>query len=93
MAKAIWEGAVLAETDDIVVVEGNSYFPDAALHREYFKPSSQTTFCPWKGKAHYYDVEVNGRKNAAAAWYYPEPSEAADVIRGRVAFWRGVEVE
>jgi uncharacterized protein (DUF427 family) len=92
MAKAIWEGVVLAEADDIVVVEGNSYFPTGALRREYFKPSNQTTHCPWKGTAHYYDVEVNGKKNAGAAWYYPEPSEAANGIRGRVAFWRGVQV-
>jgi uncharacterized protein (DUF427 family) len=93
MVKAIWEGAVLAETDDIVVVEGNSYFPADAIHQEYFKPSRETTFCPWKGTANYYDVEVNGKKNAAAAWYYPKPSAAASEIRGRVAFWRGVEVE
>jgi uncharacterized protein (DUF427 family) len=93
MVQAIWEGAVLAETEDIVLVEGNSYFPPGALHREYFKPSSQTTVCPWKGTAHYYDVEVNGKKNPGAAWYYPEPSDAANQIRGRVAFWRGVKVE
>jgi uncharacterized protein (DUF427 family) len=93
MAKATWEGAVLAESDDIVTVEGNSYFPADALHREYFHPSSQTSVCPWKGTASYYDIEVNGKKNPAAAWYYPEPLEAAQQIRGRVAFWRGVRVE
>ena len=93
MAKATWEGAVLAESDDIVTVEGNRYFPADALHREYFQPSSQTSICPWKGTASYYDIEVNGKKNPAAAWYYPEPFEAAQQIRGRVAFWRGVRVE
>lgn len=93
MAKATWEGAVLAESDDIVMVEGNKYFPPDALHREYFKPSSQTSICPWKGTASYYDVEVNGKKNAGAAWYYPEPKSAAGQIRGRVAFWKGVRVE
>jgi uncharacterized protein (DUF427 family) len=93
MAKAIWEGAVLAESDDIEIVEGNQYFPPGALHREYFKPSSQTTICPWKGTASYYDIEVNGKTNAAAAWYYAEPKSAASQIRGRVAFWKGVRVE
>jgi uncharacterized protein (DUF427 family) len=93
MAKAIWEDTVIAETDDVVMVEGNSYFPGAAVHFEYLKPSSDTTFCPWKGTAHYYDVEVNGKKNAGAAWYYPEPSPAAEEIRGCVAFWRGVKIE
>jgi uncharacterized protein (DUF427 family) len=93
MAKAIWEGAVLAESDDIVVVEGNKYFPADAIRQEYFKPSSQTSICPWKGTASYYDIEVNGKTNAAAAWYYAEPKSAASQIRGRVAFWKGVRVE
>jgi uncharacterized protein (DUF427 family) len=93
MTKAIWEGAVLAESDDIEVVEGNKYFPPSAIHSEYFKPSSQTTICPWKGTASYYDIEVNGKTNAAAAWYYPEPKPAAKQIRGRVAFWKGVRIE
>jgi len=93
VAKATWEGAVLAESDDIVVVEGNQYFPAAALHRKYFKSSSQTTICPWKGTASYYDIEVDGKINAAAAWYYAEPKSAAKQIRGRVAFWKGVRVE
>jgi uncharacterized protein (DUF427 family) len=93
MAKAIWEGVVLADSDDIVTVEGNMYFPADAIHREYFKPSSQTTICPWKGTASYYDIEVNGKKNAAAAWYYAQPKAAASQVRGRVAFWRGVRVE
>jgi uncharacterized protein (DUF427 family) len=93
MAKATWEGAVLAESNDIEVVEGNKYFPAESVQREYFKPSSQTSVCPWKGTASYYDIEVNGKKNPAAAWYYPEPKSAAKQIRGRVAFWKGVRVE
>ena len=93
MAKATWEGAVLAESDDIVIVEGNKYFPPSAIHRQYFKPSTQTTICPWKGTASYYDIEVNGKTNAAAAWYYAEPKSAARQIRGHVAFWKGVLVE
>ena len=92
MAKAIWESAVLAESDDIVVVEGNRYFPPEAIRWEYFKHNSQTTVCPWKGTANYYDIEVNGKKNPAAAWYYAEPNPAAAQIRGRVAFWKGVQV-
>jgi uncharacterized protein (DUF427 family) len=92
MAKAIWEAAVLAESDDVVVVEGNRYFPPDAIHWEYFKHNSQTTVCPWKGTANYYDIEVNGKKNPAAAWYYAEPKPAASQIRGRVAFWKGVQV-
>lgn len=92
MAKAVWEGAVLAESDDIVVVEGNRYFPPGSVHWEFFQPSSQTSVCPWKGAASYYDIQVNGKKNAAAAWYYPEPKPAAKQIRGRLAFWKGVQV-
>jgi len=92
MAKAIWEAAILAESDDIVIVEGNQYFPPDAIHREYFKPTSQTSICPWKGAASYYDIEVNGKKNPGAAWYYADPKPAASQIRGRVAFWKGVRV-
>lgn len=92
MAKAIWEGAVLAESDDVVVVEGNQYFPPDAIHWEFFKQTDQTSVCPWKGTASYYDIEVNGKKNPAAAWYYPEPKSAASQIRGRLAFWKGVRV-
>lgn len=90
--KAVWNGAVLAESDDTVVVEGNHYFPPAALHREHFAPSSKHTTCPWKGEASYYDVVVNGETNAGAAWYYPAPKDAAAEIKDHVAFWRGVEV-
>lgn len=90
--KAVWNGAVLAESDDTVVVEGNHYFPPGALKKELFKPSRTTSVCPWKGTASYFSVEVDGKVNADAAWYYPEPSPEAEKIRGRVAFWRGVEV-
>jgi uncharacterized protein (DUF427 family) len=93
MPKATWEGAVLAESDDCVVVEGNQYFPPESIHREYFKPAANTTICPWKGTAHYYDIEINGKRNPGAAWYYPEPKTAAAEIKDRVAFWRGVKVE
>ncbi|CAN5906308.1 DUF427 domain-containing protein [soil metagenome] len=93
MPKATWNGAVLAESDTTITVEGNHYFPTEALNKDYFKPSSQTSVCPWKGTASYYDVEVNGEKNPGAAWYYPEPKDAAMSIKDRVAFWRGVQIE
>ena len=92
MPKAMWEGAVLAESDETVIVEGNHYFPADSLRMEYFKPSGTTTNCFWKGTASYYNVEVNGKVNPDAAWYYPETREAANEITGRVAFWRGVTV-
>ena len=90
--KAIWKGQVLAENDDTVVVENNHYFPLSSLNMEYFKSSDSTTRCPWKGEASYYSIVVDGEINADAAWYYPSPSEAAEAIRDRVAFWHGVEV-
>ena len=90
--KAIWNGTVLAESDDTVVVEGNHYFPPESLNRDFFAESSRTSTCPWKGVASYYDVVVDGETNAAAAWYYPEPKSAAQEIEGRVAFWKGIEV-
>ena len=93
MPKAIWNGVVLAESDRCEVVEGNQYFPPDAVKREYFKPSATHTTCPWKGVASYYDVLVDGETNRDAAWYYPEPKEAARNITGYVAFWRGVRVE
>jgi uncharacterized protein (DUF427 family) len=92
MPKAIWEGAVLAESDQVVTVEGTAYFPPESLHKEFLKPSSTTTTCPWKGKASYYTVEVDGKQNPDAAWYYPQPSQAAAQIKDHVAFWRGVKV-
>jgi uncharacterized protein (DUF427 family) len=93
MAKAMWEGAVLAESDETVEVEGNQYFPPEGIRREYFKASEAHSVCPWKGTASYYDVEVNGKRNAGAAWFYPEPKDAAKKIKGYVAFWKGVRVE
>ena len=93
MVKAIWNGAVLAESDRTVMVEGNHYFPPEAVHRQYFQPSSTTTVCHWKGTASYYDIDVDGHRNRDAAWYYPEPSKAALDIQDHVAFWRGVEVK
>ena len=91
--KAMWKGAVLAESDDTVVVEGNHYFPPDSVRREHFRESETHTVCPWKGKASYYDVVVGGEVNRDAAWYYPQPKDAAKEIKDRVAFWRGVEVE
>jgi uncharacterized protein (DUF427 family) len=91
--RAVWNGTVLAESDDTVVVEGNHYFPADSLNREYFQPSDTHTSCPWKGKASYYSVVVDGQRNPDAAWYYPEPKPAARKIAGRVAFWHGVRVE
>ncbi len=93
MARATWEGAVIAESDACVVVEGNQYFPEEGVKKEYLRPNTTTTVCPWKGTAHYYDIEVNGKRNLNAAWYYPQPSAAAQEIKGRIAFWRGVKVE
>ena len=90
--KAIWNEQTIAESDDTVVVEGNHYFPADSLHREYFEASDRKSTCPWKGEASYYDLSVNGRRNEGAAWTYPDPKPAAAQIRGRVAFWRGVEV-
>jgi uncharacterized protein (DUF427 family) len=93
MAKAIWEGVVLAESDRTVEVEGNQYFPAESIHKEYFQSSSQRSVCPWKGTASYYDVEINGKRNPGAAWFYPEPKAAAKQIKDHVAFWKGVKVE
>jgi len=93
MAKAIWEGTILAESSHCVEVEGNQYFPPDAIKQEYFKPSTAHSICPWKGTASYYDLEVNGKRNQGAAWYYPEPKPAASQIKGYVAFWKGVKVQ
>ena len=90
--KAVWNGAVLAESDDTEVVEGNHYFPAESLKTEYFQPSETHSVCPWKGTASYYDVVVDGDVNGDAAWYYPEAKPDAKNIEGRVAFWKGVEV-
>jgi uncharacterized protein (DUF427 family) len=91
--KAVWEGTTLAESDDCVEVEGNQYFPPDSIRREFLETSTRTSVCPWKGKAEYYDVVVGQKRNPAAAWYYAEPLPAAENIRGRVAFWKGVRVE
>ncbi len=93
MFRATWNGVVLAESDDTVVVEGNHYFPLDAVDRQYLRDSATHTRCPWKGTASYYTVAVGDDENRDAAWYYPEPSPAAREITGRVAFWRGVTVE
>jgi uncharacterized protein (DUF427 family) len=93
MPRAIWNGVVVAESDDTVVVEGNHYFPQTSLRRDFFKPSQTTTVCGWKGTAHYLNLEVDGQANHDAAWYYPDPKPAAENIQNRVAFWRGVQVE
>ena len=93
MAKATWNGATLAESDRFEVVEGNVYFPEAALNRALFEPSDTHTTCGWKGVASYYDVVVDGKRNKDAAWFYPQPLEAAANIKGHVAFWKGVTVE
>lgn len=93
MPRAIFNGTVVAESDDTVIVEGNHYFPPDSIKREYFHEVATTTVCPWKGTASYYDVVVDGQNAGGAAWYYPEPKDAASEIKDHVAFWKGVEVE
>ena len=90
--KAIWNGHTIAESDDIVTVEGNAYFPTTSLDQAVLKPSQHTSVCGWKGTAHYYSLDVDGKRNENAAWFYPEPKDAAANIRDRVAFWKGVTV-
>jgi uncharacterized protein (DUF427 family) len=90
--KATWNGAVIAESDDIVKVEGNAYFPETALRKDVLLPSDHTSVCPWKGTANYYSLQVDGKTNPNAVWYYKTPKDAAAEIAGRVAFWKGVEV-
>lgn len=92
MVDARWNGTVIASSDDTVVVEGNHYFPADAVDPAVLRPSDTTTVCPWKGVAHYYDLHVAGADNRDAAWYYPDPKDAAAAIRGRIAFWKGVQV-
>jgi uncharacterized protein (DUF427 family) len=92
MATATWNGTVIAQSDSTEMVEGNHYFPLASVNPSYLKPSGKHTVCPWKGTASYYTLEVDGRENPDAAWYYPEPKDAAAQIKDHVAFWRGVEV-
>jgi len=91
--KAVWNGAVLAESDNTIVVEGNHYFPPDTINKGLFQPSDKHTVCGWKGTASYYDVVVNGEVNKDAAWYYPDTKDAAKNIKNYVAFWKGVKVE
>lgn len=91
--QAIWNGVVVAESDRTVRVEGNHYFPPEAIKDEYLEPSARRSVCPWKGRASYYDLVVDGDRNPAAAWYYPKPSPAARQIKDHVAFWHGVKVK
>lgn len=91
--RAKWKDAVVAESDQTVVVEGNHYFPPDSVSREYLEPSEKRSHCPWKGDASYYDVVVDGERNTAAAWYYPDPKQGAIEIQDHVAFWNGVTVE
>lgn len=91
--KAIWNGQVLAESDETVVVENNHYFPKASLNDSFFERSDHTSGCPWKGTANYFDVVVEGERNANAAWIYEDPKEKAANIKNHVAFWKGVEVK
>jgi len=90
--KAIWNNEVIAESDATVVVERNHYFPAESIKKDFFKPSATHTTCPWKGEASYYAIEVNGETNPDAAWFYPEPKEAAANIKDHVAFWKGVKI-
>jgi uncharacterized protein (DUF427 family) len=92
MVKATWNGAIIAESDDTVVVEGNHYFPRADVRSDYLVASATHTNCPWKGVASYHSLSVDGATNPDAAWYYPEPKDAAAEIKDRIAFWKGVEV-
>ncbi len=90
--KAIWNGQVIAESNDTVVIEGNHYFPESSMKKELVKPSNTETVCHWKGTANYYSLNVDGKENKDAVWYYANPSELAKSIKGRVAFWKGVEI-
>ncbi|MEJ7933273.1 DUF427 domain-containing protein [Sphingobium sp. AN558] len=92
MTQARWNGAIIAQSDHTVIVEGNHYFPAESVDQSVLRPSATTSVCPWKGTAHYYSLSVDGAENKDAAWYYPEPKSAADEIRGRIAFWKGVEI-
>lgn len=91
--KAIWNNEIIAESNDTVIVEGNHYFPADAVKKEFLKPSGTYTTCPWKGLASYYSLQVDGKTNEDAAWFYPHPKEAAKAIKDRVAFWKGVQVK
>jgi uncharacterized protein (DUF427 family) len=92
MARALWNDTLIAESDDTVVVEGNHYFPPESVNSDLLVPSNTHTVCSWKGTASYYTVEVDGKRNIDAAWYYPDPKPEAEKVRGRIAFWKGVTV-
>jgi uncharacterized protein (DUF427 family) len=92
MVKALWNGEIIAESDDTIIIEGNHYFPPESVKMEYLEPSQTTTTCYWKGLAHYFTVHVREKENADAAWTYPEPKPAAKEIKGYIAFWKGVEI-
>lgn len=92
MVKAVWNDTVIAESDDTIIIEGNHYFPDFSLRKDFIKPSETTSVCGWKGTANYHSLVVDGKENRDAAWYYADPKPAAAEIRGRVAFWKGVQV-
>jgi len=91
--RAVWNGVVVAESDATIEVEGNHYFPPDSVRREFFSESNHQTTCPWKGLASYYTITVDGEANPRAAWYYPEPKEAASQFKGHIAFWKGVKIE
>jgi uncharacterized protein (DUF427 family) len=93
MVKALWNDVVIAESNQCEIVENNFYFPPDAIHTKHFRPSDHHTVCPWKGRANYYHIEVNGKMNENAAWYYPDPQPAAKHIKNYVAFWKGVEIK
>lgn len=90
--KAEWNNQIIAESDATIVIENNQYFPFEAVKKEYLKPSSTHTTCPWKGVASYYTLDVDGKQNADAAWFYPEPKDAAKQIKNYIAFWKGVKI-
>lgn len=93
MVRATWNGTVIAESDETLIVDGNQYFPPSSIKSEFFQPSETTSVCGWKGTARYYTLDVNGKKNVDAAWYYPDAKEKAKSFEGYVAFWKGVTVE
>ena len=93
MVKVVWNGKVIAESDEFEMVEGNYYFPPEKINKEFFKESNTHSTCPWKGEASYFNVIVDDETNKDAAWYYPEPKPAASKIKGYIAFWKGVEIE
>jgi uncharacterized protein (DUF427 family) len=90
--KAIWNDKIVAESEDIVIVENNCYFPFESVNKKYLKESNSHTYCEWKGTASYYNLVIDGKINEDAVWYYPEPNEAAKNIKDRVAFWKGVQI-